>query len=95
MSHLGNADLLSTTDSSYSCFYLGPNHDLTMIITIAIKRYDIYKQTIVSNIIQEKVGKLLETDSIKSKISSKTSHGKKDSTKRHYHRYHQRQPGEQ
>ena len=36
-----------------------------------------------------------ETDSIKFKISSKTSRGKKDSTKRHHHRHHKRQPGEQ
>ena len=36
-----------------------------------------------------------DTDSIKSNISSKTSRGKKDSTKRHHHRHHQRQPGEQ
>ena len=44
---------------------------------------------------KELVVKLSETDSIKSKISSKTSFGKKDSTKRHHHRHHQRQPGEQ
>ena len=31
---------------------------------------------------KEKVGKPSETDSIKPKISSKTSHGKKDSKKR-------------
>ena len=37
--------------------------------------------------------KLSETDSIKFKISSKTSRGKKDSTKRHHHRHHKRQPG--
>ena len=36
-----------------------------------------------------------ETDSIKFKISSKTSRGKRDSTKRHHHRHHKRQPGEQ
>ena len=36
-----------------------------------------------------------KTDSIKFKISSKTSRGKKDSTKRHHHRHHKRQPGEQ
>ena len=33
-------------------------------------------------------GKPSETDSIKLKISSKTPHGKKDSTKIHYHRHH-------
>ena len=32
---------------------------------------------------------------IKFKISSKTPHGKKDSTKRHQHRHHKRQPGKQ
>ena len=37
--------------------------------------------------IKEKVGKPSETDSIKSKITSKTSRGKKDSTKRHHHRH--------
>ena len=36
-----------------------------------------------------------ETDSIKSQISSKTSHGKKDSTKRRHQRHHHRQPGKQ
>ena len=36
-----------------------------------------------------------ETDSIKFKISSKTSRGKKDCTKRHHHRHHKRQPGVQ
>ena len=36
-----------------------------------------------------------ETDSIKFQISSKTSSGKKDSTKRRHQRHHQRQPGEQ
>ena len=36
-----------------------------------------------------------ETDSIKSQISSKTSSGKIDSTKRRHQRHHQRQPGEQ
>ena len=36
-----------------------------------------------------------ETDPIKFKISSKTPRGKKDSTKRHHHRHHMRQPGEQ
>ena len=41
------------------------------------------------------VGKTSETDSIKFKISPKTSRGKKDSTKRHHHRHHRRQPGEQ
>ena len=40
-------------------------------------------------------GKAGETDSIKFKISSKTSRGKRDSTKRHYQRHHQQQPGEQ
>ena len=39
--------------------------------------------------------KPLETDSIKFKISSKTPRGEKDSTKRHHHRHHKRQPGEQ
>ena len=39
-----------------------------------------------SSDMQEYVGKPSETDSIKSKISSKTSRGKKDSTKRHHHR---------
>ena len=37
--------------------------------------------------------KTSETDSVKSKISSMTCRGKKDSTK--HHRHHQRQPGEQ
>ena len=36
-----------------------------------------------------------ETDSIKFKITSKTSRGKKDNTNRHHHNYHRRQPGEQ
>ena len=36
-----------------------------------------------------------ETDSSKLKISPKTLHGKKDSTKRHHYRHHKRQPGEQ
>ena len=45
--------------------------------------------------LKEKVGKPSETDSIKFKISSKTPHGKKDRTKRHHHRHHKRQPGEQ
>ena len=44
---------------------------------------------------EESVGKPTETDSIKSKTSSKTLRGKKDSTKRHHHKHHQRQPGEQ
>ena len=45
---------------------------------------------------ESRVGrKTSETDSIKLKISSKTSRGKKDSTKRHHHRHHKRQPGEQ
>ena len=39
--------------------------------------------------------KTSETDSIKSQISSKTSRGKKDSTKRRHQRHHQRQPGKQ
>ena len=34
-------------------------------------------------------------DSVKSQISSKTSRGKKDSTKRRHQRHHKRQPGEQ
>ena len=45
--------------------------------------------------LKEWEGKPPETDSIKFKISSKTSRGKKDSTKRHHHRHHKRQPGEQ
>ena len=36
-----------------------------------------------------------ETDSIKFKISAKIPRGKKYSTKRHHHRHHKRQPGEQ
>ena len=47
---------------------------------------------------KEQVEKPPETDSIKSKIPSKTSLGKMDSTKstkRHHHKRHQRQPGEQ
>ena len=48
-----------------------------------------------SKVIKEYEGKPPETDSIKFKISSKTSRGKKDSTKRHHHRHHKRQPGEQ
>ena len=44
---------------------------------------------------QEEEGKPSETDSIKFKISSKTPRGKKDSTKRHHHRHHKRQPCEQ
>ena len=43
---------------------------------------------------EKKVGKISDTDSIKSKISPKTSRGK-NSTKRHHHRHHQRQPIEQ
>ena len=46
-------------------------------------------------ILNERVGKKKsETDSSKSKISSRTSRGK-NSTNRHHHRHHQRQPGEQ
>ena len=41
------------------------------------------------------VGKPSEIDSIQSQISSKTSCGKKGSTKRHHQRHHQRQPVEQ
>ena len=41
------------------------------------------------------VGKPSETDSIKSQISSKTSRGKTDRTKRRHRRHHQRQPREQ
>ena len=44
---------------------------------------------------KELEGKPSETDSIKFKILSKTTRGKKDSTKRHHHRHHKRQPGEQ
>ena len=44
---------------------------------------------------QKKEGKPSETDSVKFKISSKTPRGKKDITKRHHHRHHKRQPGEQ
>ena len=47
------------------------------------------------NVLKELEGKPSETDSIKFKISSKTPRGKKDSTKRHNHRHHKRQPGEQ
>ena len=57
-----------------------------------------WKSTIfvqISNELKEYVGKPSETDSIKFKISSKTTRGKKDSTKRHHHRHHKRQPGEQ
>ena len=36
-----------------------------------------------------------KTDSIKFKISPKTPHGKKNSTKRHHHRHHKRHAGEQ
>ena len=36
-----------------------------------------------------------DTNPIKSNISSKTTRGKKNCTKRHHHRHHQRQPGEQ
>ena len=43
----------------------------------------------------EQEGKSSENDSIKFKISSKTPRGKKDSTKRHHHGHHKRQPGEQ
>ena len=46
-------------------------------------------------LVERVVGKPSETDPIKFKISSKTSRGKKDSTKRHHQRYHKRQPGEQ
>ena len=45
--------------------------------------------------LQEQEGKPSETDSIKFKIISKTPRGNKDSTKRHHHRHHKRQPGEQ
>ena len=43
----------------------------------------------------EYVGKPSENDSVKSQISSKTSRGRKDSTKRRHQRHHQRQPGKQ
>ena len=43
----------------------------------------------------ERVGKPSETDSVKSQVSSETSRGKKDSTKRRHQRHHQRLPGEQ
>ena len=43
-------------------------------------------------ILQEWVGNPLETDSIKSQISSKNPVEEKDSTKRHQQRHHQRQP---
>ena len=46
-------------------------------------------------IMKEWVGKPSETDSIMLKISSKTSRGKKDSTKGQHQRHHQQQPGEQ
>ena len=36
-----------------------------------------------------------ETDPIKFKISSKTPRGENDSTNRHHHKHHKRQPGEQ
>ena len=51
------------------------------------------KNNLISNAQVEK--KTSETDSIKSQISSKTSRGKKDSTKRRHQRHHKRQPGEQ
>ena len=38
---------------------------------------------------EEEAGKPSKTDSIKSQISSKTSRGKKDSTKRRHQRHHQ------
>ena len=41
----------------------------------------------------EWVGKHSETDSIKTQISSKTSCGKKDGTKRRHQSHHLRQPG--
>ena len=46
-------------------------------------------------ILQEQVGKPSEPDSVEPKISSKTSRGKLDSTKRHHQRHYQRVPGEQ
>ena len=49
----------------------------------------------MANLMEEYVGNPSETDSVKLQISSKTSRGKKDSTKRYHHRHHQRQPGEQ
>ena len=49
-----------------------------------------------SYVIRIRVGrKTLRSCSVNSQISSKTSRGKKDNIKRHYHRHHQRQPGEQ
>ena len=48
-----------------------------------------------SLVLQEQEGKPSETDSIKFKISSKTSRGKKKSTKIHHHRHHKRQPDKQ
>ena len=41
------------------------------------------------------IGNPSVTESIKFKISPKTSRGKKDNTKRHHHRHHKRQPGEE
>ena len=56
-----------------------------------------YQESITSLMITySRVGrKAPEIDPIKSKISFKTSRGKKESTNRHHHRHHQRQPGEQ
>ena len=46
-------------------------------------------------ILEKFVGKPSETGSIKSQITSKTSRGEKNSTKRRHQRHHQRQPVEQ
>ena len=50
--------------------------------TISTKTFVTSKFLFVSMDDKEKVGKLSETDSIGSKVSSKTSHGKKDSKKK-------------
>ena len=68
-----------------------------MFLCLRVRTYDFGTLTtsyILSDMYEE-VGKPSEADSIKSQISSKTSRGKKDSTKRHHHRHHMRQPGEQ
>ena len=70
---------------------------LKYLISLSLEDFAslLYLHMVFRHSVQEYVGKPSETDSIKSKISSKTVRGEKDITKRHHHRHHQRQPDEQ
>ena len=85
----------SNNNSSQETIDQTPKKDILVVQghwNVKLKR--MHRQT-KETFLEEKEGKPSENDSIKSQISSKTSRGEKDSTKKRHQRHHKRQPGEQ